>query len=60
MFPAGYFFPPVSTYFVSGYTYFAGIDPEQDMHSKTRKRKVTNAARPTQKAMTMESVDTAQ
>lgn len=60
MFAAGYFFTPVSTYFLSGHTYFAGVDPEQDIHSKTRKRNVTKAARPTQKAMTMESVDTAQ
>lgn len=60
MFPAGYFSTPVSTYFTSGCTYFAGVDPEQDMHSKIRKRKVTKAARPTQKAMTMESVDTVQ
>lgn len=49
------FFTPVS-----GYTYFAGVDPEQDIHSKIRKRNITKAARPTQKAMTMESVDTAQ
>jgi len=60
MFHAGYFITLIYTYFISGCTYFTGVDPERDIYSKIRKRNVTNAASPTQKAMTIESVDTTQ
>lgn len=48
------------TYFTSDCTYFTGLDPEQDIYSKIRKRNITKAASPTQKAMTIESVNTTQ
>lgn len=60
MFHADYFITLIYTYFIFGCTYFTGVDPERDIYSKIRKRNVTNAASPTQKAMTIESVDTTQ